>query len=243
MVLAIFALSAEPAAAQWRGKEPDAIVARNIFCSGCISSPPGEPAPSPLALELVSTMICPTDEPWSMAVLRDLSTREKDPILYRRGDLLAGGAILVKVERRRVTLLDRGRLEYVELTRATATQPEIPPPLAADRLVSCSGGSCTVERALVEEVLRNPAKLSAVRVAPAFGQGRSHGLALHAIRRDSIFARIGLEDGDTLQSINGVELRSLDDAVAAYARRRNASHLSVQLERRDQRVTLDCSIR
>src|SRR6478736_2927162 len=73
-----------PAPPKLHSKEADEIIKRNVFCSGCAPPPPAvadanapssnEPQKTSLQLELVSTMVAPSDEAWSMAVLRDLST-------------------------------------------------------------------------------------------------------------------------------------------------------------------------
>src|SRR5688572_23798814 len=55
------------------GKESETIIKRNVFCSGCAPIVPvaasegpvsNEPQKTSLQLELVSTMMCPSDEEW-----------------------------------------------------------------------------------------------------------------------------------------------------------------------------------
>src|SRR5205814_5347855 len=72
-----------PAQLRQHGKEPDELVKRDIFCSGCAPPPaatpetatvPAEelnrPKKTSLQLELVSTMVCPTDDDWSVAIIK-----------------------------------------------------------------------------------------------------------------------------------------------------------------------------
>jgi general secretion pathway protein C len=249
-------------------KDPDEIVKRDVFCSGCTPPPPpattstGTPADannadvkSTLPLELVSTMVCPSDEKWSMAVIRDNGTKEKDAAMYNRGAKI-GGATIVRVLTKRVYLRNSGRLEYLELDGAApppvAVAANVPPPQGAlnpelgdiDRGVNCTGNSCTVERQLVEKMLQNTALLaSAARFVPSIKDGKPNGFKLYAIRPNSIFGKIGLQNGDTVKAINGMDMGTPDKALEVYTKLRYASHLSVAVERRGENMTLDYSIR
>jgi general secretion pathway protein C len=258
-----------PAPQKMHGKEPDVIINRNVFCSGCAPPPPpvadangsgpssNDPVKTSMQLELVSTMVCPEDDNWSMAVLRDLTTKEKDPVMVHKGDGIgSGGATIVKVVQKRVYLRNGGRLEYAELEGAApppATAAATPPPQAGfdpnqgdvDKTkVNCSGNSCTVQRSLVDSLLSNTAMLAtAARFVPSIKDGKPNGFKLYAIRPNSIFGLIGLQNGDTIKSINSLDMSSPDKALEVYTKLRNASHLSVQVERRGENVTLDYSIR
>lgn len=259
-----------PAPPKAHAKDGEEIVKRNIFCSGCAPPPPpqptdgeapasNEPQRTSLQLELVSTMVCPSDDAWSMAVIRDLSTKEKDPAMYNRGMTIGEtGATVVKVVNKRVYLRNQGRLEYAEMDGAAppsapqvAAAPPPPPPTPdpsgieiSDKAVTCSGNSCNVERQLVEKLLSNTAALAtAARFVPSIKDGKPNGFKLYAIRPNSIFGRIGLQNGDTIKGINGLDMSSPDKALEVYTKLRNASHLSVQVERRGESLTLDYSIR
>jgi general secretion pathway protein C len=82
-----------------------------------------------------------------------------------------------------------------------------------------------------------------VRVVPSVKDGRPNGFKLYAIRPGSLFALNGLENGDTVRSINGMDMSSPDRALEVYTKLRNASHLSVQVERRGSALGLDYTIR
>jgi general secretion pathway protein C len=84
---------------------------------------------------------------------------------------------------------------------------------------------------------------TSARFVPSIKDGKPNGFKLYAIRPQSIFGRIGLQNGDTIKAINGSEMTTPDAALALYTKLRNASHLSVQVERRGETVTLDYTIR
>ena len=244
----------------------DVIVTRDIFCSGCVPPKPvGNPENQPpsnewtkstLQLELVSTMVCPSDDNYSMAVIRDMSTKEKDPEMYRRGSTIgATGASVYRVLSKRVYILNGGRPEFLELDGNAPAPPvavaqNTPPPAInpelgdIDKGVNCTGNSCTVDRSLVEKMLSNTTMLAtAARFVPSIKDGKPNGFKLYAIRPSSIFGKIGLQNGDTVKQINGMEMASPDQALAVYSKLRTASHLTVSLERRGETITLDYTIR
>lgn len=255
--------AAPPPIAKAHGKSGDEIVKRNVFCSGCapiVAQPAvggpqsNEPQKSSLQLELVSTMVCPSDETWSMAVIRDLSTKEKDPAMYNRGMSIAStGATVVSVVQKRVYLRNAGRLEYLELDGTAPPPPRVVSRVAAPPRgpnepdlsgVSCNGPSCTIDRSLVDKLLQNTTMLAtAARVVPSIKDGKPNGFKLYAIRPNSIFGKIGLQNGDTVKTINGMDMSSPDKALEVFTKLRNASHLTVQLERRGENTTLDYTIR
>jgi len=216
-------------------KEPDAILRRNIFCSGCTVAPAGGARASPLAIELISTMVCPRDALWSMAVLRERTARG-EARLYRSGEQLAG-ATVIRVVNRRVYLTRDGRIEYLELA-APARAAGAPP----DDL-RCAGTRCTIARDLVEQLLRDPTRLVAdVRVFPALRDREPIGFQLGFVRPGSVFARLGLERGDTLRAVNGLPLATAGQVMDAWPQLRHASRLTVQIERAGRPLEMDFSI-
>jgi len=249
--------------ARVHNKDIEDIVKRNVFCSGCVPEIPkgasgpvgdGSPQKSALQLELVSTMVCPTDDNWSMAVVKELSTKEKDAAMVSRGSpLFATNATVIKVVSKRMYLKNGGNIEYLEMEGAAA--PPKPAEVAAapaeggefgdiDKGVRCTGNNCTVDKALVEKMLSNTAMLAtAARFVPSIKDGKANGFKLYAIRPNSIFGKIGLQNGDTIKAINNMEMSSPDKALEVYTKLRNASHLTVGVERRGETITLDYSIR
>ena len=254
-----------PAEPPPHSKDGDQIVARNVFCSGCTPVKRDDKHPEPvgpsattLPLELISTMIVPSDDRYSMAIIRDLSTKQKDPGLFNKGATIgATGAEVVEVRAKRVFLRVGERIEYLALDAdvAPAATPPAPAPGVAppsgdamagelDRGVRCAGHACTVDRALVDKLLANTAALAtAARIVPASKDGRPSGFTLAAIRGNGLFDKLQFQSGDTIKRINGSDMSSIDAALALFTKLRSASHLSVQIERRGETVTLDYTIR
>ena len=83
----------------------------------------------------------------------------------------------------------------------------------------------------------------AARIVPEMKDGKSNGFRLLSIKPDGPFGVIGLQNGDVISAINGLEMTSPDKALEVYTKLKTANHLSVGLERNGQKVTMDYNIR
>ena len=102
----------------------------------------------------------------------------------------------------------------------------------------------TVAKSLVDKILANPMGVGkGVRVVPAVKDGKPAGFKLYAIRPSSVFARIGLQNGDTLVEINGFSLDSADQALEVYTKLREATSLELDLKRKDKDVKILITIK
>jgi general secretion pathway protein C len=101
-----------------------------------------------------------------------------------------------------------------------------------------------VQRRTIESVLANMGPLSrSARPVPEMRDGKMAGFRLFAVHSDGPVAMIGLMHGDVISAINGLEITNPDKVIEAFGKLRSASHLSLQLERRGQRITNDYVIR
>ena len=75
------------------------------------------------------------------------------------------------------------------------------------------------------------------RIVPAFQNGRTIGFKVFSIRPESEFARAGLQNGDVITRINGIELSSFDRALEASQRVRDGL-IVVNFVRNRERGTL-----
>jgi general secretion pathway protein C len=245
-------------------KTVDEILKRNIFCSTCppigasavVAAAPAVPElqKTTLPLKLLAVMYAPTDPKWSMAIIRD--TDEKSAGAYGVGSAIRG-ATVSEIEEARVYLQLSGHREYMDLldratpppTAPVAAAPAAPggDPLMAelDKGIKKTGEhSYEVQRATVDSLLGNMSMLSrSARIVPEIRDGRAAGFRLFSIRPDGPFAKIGLQNGDVISAINGLEMTSPDKALEVYTKLKSASHLSVGLERNGQKITKEYNIR
>jgi general secretion pathway protein C len=247
-------------------KQVEEILKRNVFCSTCppilaVAPVPGDVPAIPqlqrtsLPLKLLAVMFAPTAPRWSMAIIRD--TDEKSAGAFGIGSKIRE-ATITDIEEARVYLEIGGRPEYMDLldkaTPPPAAAAAAPPPAAPsgdpmmaelDKGIKKTGEhSYEVQRGTVDSLLGNMSMLSrSARIVPEIRDGKAAGFRLFSIRPDGPFAKIGLQNGDVISAINGLEMTSPDKALEVYTKLKSANHLSVGLERNGQKITKDYNIR
>jgi general secretion pathway protein C len=266
--LAARALPAQPPTVY--SKEVEEILKRNVFCSTCppiIKAPEPEgqavaqpPQKTSLPLALMAIMYSPPPHglTWSVAVIRD--TEDKAMGAYPVGSKLRT-ATITEIQETRIYLDNGGKTEYLDLLdtpagAAVAAAPTpTPQPSSApasdalsqelDRGIKKTGEhNYEIQRQTLESVLGNMNLLSrSARIVPEIRDGKAAGFRLYSVRPDGPFAKIGMQNGDVISSINGLEITSPEKALEVYAKLKSASHLSLGLERNGQKVTKDYSIR
>ena len=101
-----------------------------------------------------------------------------------------------------------------------------------------------VQRSLINTILDNQdIAMRQARVMPHEENGEVVGFKVYGIRRDSLFGKLGLENGDLIQTINGIPMTGADKALQAYGRLRMADRISISVTRRGQSMTLNYNIR
>lgn len=68
------------------------------------------------------------------------------------------------------------------------------------------------------------------------------GMSISNIRRNSIFQKLGLRNGDVIVGVNGEKMGSVDDALSLYYSLRSGSRVSIDIERRRRPVTINYAI-
>jgi general secretion pathway protein C len=208
-----------------------------------------EPVPTALELKLLGTMMAapPTI---SLASVYEGPTRRTRSV-WPGGELL--GAEVIAIERTRVLILNSGRLEYIGPASGKdpeSTQPRVSMPQGPSNvtpgiaILQVGPQSYELSRQDVSAMLANPSDiLMQARVVPTFVDGQPRGFKLLSIRPGSLYARIGLQNGDTLRRINGLSLESADQGLAAYAQLREAPRIDLDVERNGQPLRYTYSIR
>lgn len=250
----------------------ESIAERNIFCSFCAPPPPPDaenkgpvdptPIRSTLPMLLTSTMWTPEE---LYATIRYLGDEYKKTYLFKKGDPLpVSGAVLDHIEPDRAILLYNNHLEFLKLGEkppATATPSSSPASslLTSNNLlqqeieqgVKCTTdpktgrqSSCEIARSLVDKLTSNMATLAtSAQFFPRLKNDQPDGVTVRNIRPGSFFAKIGLQNGDVLKTVNGNDFNSPDKALEVYGKLKSASSLTMAIERRGELTTLDYQIR
>jgi general secretion pathway protein C len=96
----------------------------------------------------------------------------------------------------------------------------------------------------MNKILGNQAALmQSASVVPASEGGRVIGAKLYGIRRNGLLRKLGLQNGDLLRTINGFDMTDPKSALEAYAKLRNADHITIAVTRRGSPMNIDYNIR
>lgn len=246
-------------------KDGGQLETRNMFCSDCtppVAATPTTTDPSSiqvtsLPLVLLATNVGPDDDSSYATVINTENQRQG---AYSVGDQLPGASGKVKaVKFKYVDFEHNGRTERVMLV---GVAPPPPAPVAAaepapsdenkdDLQASIDNGikkldenSYEIDKSLVDKVLANPmAVAKGARVVPAVKNGKPDGFKLYAIRPSSVYAKLGLSNGDTIQAINGMELTTADKALEVYTKLKEMTSFEMEVTRRGKPVTIKYQVR
>ncbi len=249
------------------GSEVQVILNRNLFGSriqeqtaaaGETSEDEMENLPeSTLPLELLGTVV-QTGGKRSFAIIQNTGTREQD--IFFIGDEVQEGVIVSTVTRNRVVLLRGGQEEILEKaedqtasTPAAAGRPgvstaRLPRPSAqADESITVrkvGDNSYIMDRREVEGILQDFNKLlTQIRVVPHFADGKPDGFKIFNIRPGSLFAQLGMVNGDIIKRVNGLDITGPEQALQMFQQLRDESQVTVDLERFRKNLTVQYEIR
>lgn len=104
--------------------------------------------------------------------------------------------------------------------------------------------SFELEASDLENALNNLSQLSTqARMVPAFEDGKPIGFKFFSIRPNSVFSKIGFENGDIITRINGYELNSPDKALELYQKLLTTKQFNVDLKRGNSKLTYDYNVK
>jgi len=199
-----------------------------------------KPVKTSLRVKLLGTLLASHPQ-WSLAEILDTGTNHAQTFMV--GDKLEGAEIL-EIERERVIILNSRRREYIDgdatpgvvaynplPPRGMGTEPPHPSVLGTG-IRALSENEYEVPRGEIDKTLSNLNDVAMqARIVPAFKDGQAQGFKLFAIRPDSIYTKIGIQNGDVIQKINGYELNSPEKALEVYTKLKEANRVDIEFER------------
>ncbi len=184
----------------------------------------------------------------SWAAVEDLESRKH--LVARVGGPLKGATVL-RIDRCRIVLQNAGRREELSLETPAGCFEGSPRAAASGAPLAVARGRGGVQasvqrlaenrfavpRAEVENAAANPAALfSQARILPRYDQGKMVGVQLNSIRPGSLFAQVGIQDGDTVTQVNGVTVATPEDSQRVLEQFAAGGALSVTVTGRDGQV-------
>jgi general secretion pathway protein C len=248
---------------------PEAAVAPPPSPQNC-DDPNAAPARSGLRLQLVAAVQAERPQ-HSLATIVDLGTRETHVVGIGEevGGARLVGLERLRIERdatgngfRTVAVVcNGGTKEYLDFdASAGAGAPAVadagnvgvapvPPPRTGGPAAPMEGirtlaaNRYEIDRNVIDQTLSNLNVMATqARIVPSFKNGVANGFKLFSIQPNSLYAAIGVENGDVIQRVNGYEINSPEKALELYQRLRESQHVTIELERAGQVIRKEYNI-
>jgi len=203
------------------------------------------PTKSALHAALIGTAVTVPSR-YSLCQLTNLDTNES--FVYSVGDKFMGARIY-EIEKDRVLIDNDGKNEYIDTGVAQPSfqnlgvTPIPAAPQASNDVRQLSDHQYVVSKQTINENLSDLSKLATqARIVPSFKNGVANGFKLFSIVPDSLYAKIGVQNGDVIRKINGYEMNSPDKALEIYSKLRDANRIEIEIERRGETLRNSYSI-
>ncbi len=231
---------------------PGTILERNLFGAQLAGESQAalsndEPvAATKLPLKLLGTAAA-NDERRSRAAIQDEKTQKH--LVVAVGDAIEGHArVSVRaIERTRVILDNAGRPEELLLregelpparaamarrgARRTAAAPSDPNAALNQRLQTLNGpGGQGISQIL-----------SSARIVPQYFEGQMQGMRVDSIKADSVFQKVGLQNGDVITEVNGIVIDRVEATSAIFDEFATAESIDIAALRGGSSVKLSAS--
>lgn len=212
---------------------------------------PGKCQPSSVAANLLATLW--SGNPGTSYAVFQSTTDQKFLRVSASASLL--DATVTAIYRNRVCVSHNGTCEIFTLGEAPKPVQRRPRVAAAPRrrnddssigdgVRKTGDQEYEIDRAEIDNVLSNLNVIARqARIVPSFKDGKANGFKLFSIRPNSLYSKIGIQNGDIVQRINGYEMNSPDKALQIYSKLKDANQITVDLIRRGKPVSLSYAIR
>ncbi|GKS58463.1 general secretion pathway protein GspC [Nitrospira sp.] len=195
-------------------------------------------------IRLLGTVV--GDPSQSLAVVEELAGKKQGA--YRVHDQIVGLGEVIDIRRESIVVGQNGLEEelFLDILQKPAAVVGASTVVPVGTSVAPTGGPLqrTVDRAELDQMLSDiPKLMTQARAMPNMNGGKMDGFRLEFIMKGSFFEKLGLQAGDVLQRINGVELRDPGMALSLFQQLRNERNVAVDVLRKNQRTTLVYDIR
>ena len=158
--------------------------------------------------------------------------------LYRLGDMI-GSARLIKITRntaiikrggREITLKIKGTPEGSMLSRSQTPPAHMP------------SSGMALSRGEVNEKLRDlKTIMTQAAIRPYFEDGEQEGFIVSNIKPDSIYQKLGIQNGDIVTEVNGNQMQSADDLLQMINIMQSGGNIALGLKRNGKAETINYS--
>jgi type II secretion system protein C len=225
----------------------DAIVRRNIFDSAATPTDTvldsGSQDCKESSSRLLATVVA--DLPEYSSALIGGGGKSSRALGYKLGDSVGSEGRIIAIEQKKVCLDGGGCICMGADAKMAASGPST---AAGEEdgggVTKLSDSKFLVDRSFLEKQLGNVEQLATqIRASPKTADGQIIGFRLSAIRKGSVFDKLGIKNGDVVHTVNGQSLTSMETAMGAYGSLQNESGFNFEVTRRNQKMTIEYEVR
>lgn len=205
--------------------------------------------PCSISSVLRATLVADDAPEWSLAVLYNSSKRQNEVYsINEDNNEIAADATLVAIRSRSIVVRRRDHYERCvgegeggkasskknrRKARNSGKASKGNESGGGEGVTKLSPTEYRIERGEIDETLANLNKVATqARIVPSFKNGKSNGFKLFSIKPKSIFSKIGMQNGDVIQKINGYDINSPEKALEVYQKLQSSSSISIDFLRR-----------
>lgn len=229
----------------------DIIVRRNIFDSSAVYDPDAASAAggdgactNDTNIRLLATVVADLPE-YSSALIAMGSAKDAKTDGYSIGDELGSSGRITAIDPKKVCV-DGGSCfciggdEKPAATAAASKDGE-----EAGGVEKTGDNKYQVDQSVLDDALNNFEKLAGqLRAVPhKDASGNVDGFRLSAIRKGSVFDKLGIKNGDVVHAVNGTALTSTEGALSTYQTLKNERTFTFDITRRNQRQSMEYEVR
>lgn len=195
-------------------------------------------------LRLIGTVL--GDQRGVFAIVEELSSKQQS--LYHLHDSVLDLGEVTEIRRNGIIIRQGNVEELLELgiSEGLAAQMGAPGAIPGPQTVAppMSPLRKVVDRREVEQAMNDlPKLLSQARAVPNTVNGAINGFRLDYIAPASFYEKIGVQTGDVLQRVNGVDIRDPSTMLNLLQQLKNEQTVKLDLVRNNQRSTITYELR
>ena len=167
------------------------------------------------------------------AIIEDASEQK----LYRIGDALKG-ARLIAIFRNKV-IMDVNGQQQMLIIEETKSGTALASRAGGARRPRFPGATAVAAAGGVPDAMKNMDKLiGSARVVPYYKGGQPYGFRVSDVAEGAKIYELGVRTGDIIKSVNGIPIRSPQDALSAFQELQSNANVKLELERQGSTTTV-----
>lgn len=182
------------------------------------------------------------DDRHAFAIVEELGARRQ--VLYRLHDQIPEIGEVSEIRPDGIVVRSGNLQELLELSVADKPVAGAPAVTTAGAQSPGSPLKKVVDRREVEQAMADlPKLLTQARAVPHMVNGAPSGYRMDYIAPASFYEKIGIQYGDVLQRVNGVDVRDPSTMLSLFQQLKNERTVKVDMIRNNQRVTMTYELR